>query len=100
MTGDLELRIAMQADAIVGDAMREAFRWQMHKERSREDYFAPLLFAMPGVELPIVPRVASPMIDVEKQIDAITVQSGERAKKCQARYDRWLQYATKRSWRR
>jgi hypothetical protein len=58
---DREGAIAMQCNTIVGEAMREAFRWQCHQSRG-SDYSGPL-FAMPGVELPIVPRVALPRVE-------------------------------------
>lgn len=44
---------AMQANAIIGEACRQAVRWQM-----RGFDYVPPFFAMPGVELPVVPRVA------------------------------------------
>jgi hypothetical protein len=52
---------AMQMNAIVGEACRQAIRWQMHRTRGFD--FVPPLFAMGGVELPIVPRVALPQSD-------------------------------------
>ena len=52
---------AMQMNAIVGEACRQAIRWQMHRTLGFD--FVPPLFAMGGVELPIVPRVALPQSD-------------------------------------
>ena len=52
---------AMLMNQIVGEACRQAFRWQMHRTRGFD--FVPPLFAMGGVELPIVPRVALPRIE-------------------------------------
>lgn len=54
---DLDGAAAVQMNAIVGEARRQADLWQVYFDLGREDYFAPPLFAMPGVELPIVPRV-------------------------------------------
>ena len=52
---------AMQINAIVGEACRQAIRWQMHQTRGFD--YVPPLFAMGGMELPVVPRVAPPRID-------------------------------------
>lgn len=51
---DIEGRIALQMNAIVGDAMRQADRWRSSEARIH----LPPLFVMPGVELPIVTRIA------------------------------------------
>jgi hypothetical protein len=51
----------MQMNAIVGEACRQAIRWQMHRTLGFD--FVPPFFTMPGVELPIVPRVALPPIE-------------------------------------
>lgn len=59
MTGqDLDGAIAMRVNAIVGEARFQALAWQR-----KGKYYAPPLFRMPGVELPIVPRVALPRVD-------------------------------------
>ena len=51
---ELEWRIRAQADSIVAEACREAFRWEMHRTRGFD--FVPPLFV--NAELPIVPRIA------------------------------------------
>lgn len=61
MNADREGREAMLANAIVGDAMREAAYWQFKRDHGAD--YAPPMFAMPGVELPIVPRIALPRIE-------------------------------------
>lgn len=52
---------AMLMDQIVGEACRQAIRWQMHYSRGFD--YVPPFFAMAGVELPVVPRVAPPQIE-------------------------------------
>ena len=51
---------AVQANAIVGEAMREAFRWECRNYCGVE--YLPPLFRMAGVETPIVARVGLPPI--------------------------------------
>jgi hypothetical protein len=58
---DLDGAIAMAANAIVGEARREAFRWECRDYCGVE--YIPPLFRMDGVELPIVPRIALPRIE-------------------------------------
>jgi hypothetical protein len=50
-------------NAIMLDARAQAAFWQIHRNAGREEYFSPPLFMMPGVELPIVPRIAMPRIE-------------------------------------
>ena len=52
---------AVQINQIVGEACREAFKWLCRREYGIE--YAPPLFLMPWVELPIVPRIAGPRIE-------------------------------------
>ena len=58
---NIEIAIAAQAKSIADEAMRAAIRWQMHQTRGFD--YVPPLFAMGGMELPVVPRVAPPRID-------------------------------------
>lgn len=62
MTDDLEGRIAMQTNAIVGKACMLASMWQFCKDKGMAS-FVPPLFRMPGVELPVVPKIALPRIE-------------------------------------
>ena len=71
MTDNLESRIAMQANALVGKARMLANMWQFCEDKGMAS-FVPPLFAMPGVELPIVPRIAWP------RIEGAARQSGRR----------------------
>lgn len=53
--------VAAQIDRIVGEACVEAFRWLV-RHKFGIDYVPPI-FRLPGVELPIVPRIAPPRIE-------------------------------------
>jgi hypothetical protein len=53
---DLEGAIAMQSNGIIGEAKMHADIWQLQGREWPE--YTPPLFRMPGVELPIVPRIA------------------------------------------
>ena len=57
---DLEGAIAIQVNGIVGEACRESFRWLCRREYGID--YAPPIFLMPGVELPVVPRIAGPRV--------------------------------------
>lgn len=61
---DIEVRIAMQSNAIIGQAMQFAAVWQW-----RNGNYIPPLFRLPGVELPIVPRVELPRVDGRKDVE-------------------------------
>ena len=50
---------AVQANQIVAEACRVAFKWEMHRTRGFD--YVPPLFA--NAELPIVPRIAPPRIE-------------------------------------
>jgi hypothetical protein len=63
-------KVAAQVVQMVSRACFAANCWQMHKNVGREEYFGAPLFAMPGVELPIVPRVAFPRIEGASRKDA------------------------------
>ena len=68
MTPDLEGAIAIQVNGIVGEACREAFRWLCRREYGID--YAPPLFLMQDVELPVVPRIAPARIEVHARRDA------------------------------
>ena len=56
---------AVQIDAIIGKARGLADIWQFCEDKGMAS-FVPPLFAMPGVELPIVPRIALPRINTNR----------------------------------
>ena len=61
MNNDLDGKIAMQANAIVGEAMREAFKWKCRDNCGVE--YVPSLFLMPDAEPPVATRVGLPRIE-------------------------------------
>lgn len=58
---DLDGAIAVQVNAIVGAAMFETTKWWLRQHIGIE--YVPPLFRLPGVEFPVVPRIAPPSIE-------------------------------------
>ena len=56
LTPNDHMLIAVSVNGIIAEAGRQAFVWQC-KYNQHIDY-APPLFRLPGVELPVVPRIA------------------------------------------
>ena len=60
LTPNDHMLIAVRVNALIGEAGRQAFVWQMHKQQKQE-YIPPLFRG--GGELPVVPRIAPVRID-------------------------------------